>query len=370
MKSERVVSNPENHGWEEVNGKWIWASGRNTGHITDGDLNGETTVWKDNQSAWVPNPRLVFNDGGYAHFTSPVKSDDRFHVAGGGGMTRTPNGGLNLYTENNAGQVVLSETGNVGIGTSSPSAQLTIGNSLGLNIDTLVASMPTAQVNPFIQTVSNTWNPGSVAGDLAIGCRTNVTASIRFFTGASGPVERLTIDSTGNATFSGGADRNVVTFSAAGKALGTLLKLQNDKGNWNLSSFPSSMGTVFDIYNEAKNASALSFDQDSNATFSGGITAKGFRCRAGAAGNRTDNYFNIQWDSVATLWIDSTRIGTLTTTRELIETLATLRASTLDETVDVRQALASACDKLIEKFESMQEVATQEIEEETDANTN
>jgi hypothetical protein len=46
----------------------------------------------------------------------------------------------------------------------------------------------------------------------------------------------------------------------------------------------------------------------------------------------------------------------------LIETLSTLRASTLDETVDVRQALASACDKLIEKFEAMQEVATQEVE--------
>ena len=54
----------------------------------------------------------------------------------------------------------------------------------------------------------------------------------------------------------------------------------------------------------------------------------------------------------------STRHGTSIGTRDLIETLATLRASTLDETVDVRQALASACDKLIEKFESMQEVAT------------
>ena len=51
-------------------------------------------------------------------------------------------------------------------------------------------------------------------------------------------------------------------------------------------------------------------------------------------------------------------------TKDIIETLSTLRNATKDETVDVRQALASACDKLIEKFEAMQEVATQEINDE------
>ena len=44
----------------------------------------------------------------------------------------------------------------------------------------------------------------------------------------------------------------------------------------------------------------------------------------------------------------------VSTKMDLIETLSTLRAATQDETVDVRQALASACDKLIEKFEAMQ----------------
>ena len=59
-----------------------------------------------------------------------------------------------------------------------------------------------------------------------------------------------------------------------------------------------------------------------------------------------------------------TDTGVAISTRDLIETLATLRASTLDETVDVRQALASACDKLIEKFEAMQDQAvTQDIQE-------
>jgi hypothetical protein len=55
----------------------------------------------------------------------------------------------------------------------------------------------------------------------------------------------------------------------------------------------------------------------------------------------------------------------LTRVSDLIETLSTLRASTLDEAVDVRQALASACDKLIEKFTEMEKTATQEVEDDS-----
>lgn len=51
----------------------------------------------------------------------------------------------------------------------------------------------------------------------------------------------------------------------------------------------------------------------------------------------------------------------------LINTLSTLRNATKDETVDVRQALASACDKLIEKFEAIQaeaeKAATMDIDD-------
>ena len=63
-------------------------------------------------------------------------------------------------------------------------------------------------------------------------------------------------------------------------------------------------------------------------------------------------------------WDVNTLAGVAVGSRDIIETLSTLRASTLDETVDVRQALASACDKLIEKFEAMQSTATQEINDE------
>ena len=66
-------------------------------------------------------------------------------------------------------------------------------------------------------------------------------------------------------------------------------------------------------------------------------------------------------DITGSLYVNGTpKIGT----SELIETLSTLRTATQDETVDVRQALASACDKLIEKFEAMQSTATQEINDE------
>ena len=78
-----------------------------------------------------------------------------------------------------------------------------------------------------------------------------------------------------------------------------------------------------------------------------------------------DNKFTITRNGVAsfsTVTVNGNR--PVLTTCDLIETLSTLRNATQDETIDVRQALASACDKLIEKFESMQEVATQEISDE------
>jgi hypothetical protein len=365
MKTERIVDNPENHGWELVGGKWIWASGRNTGHITDGDLNGETTVWKDNQSAWVPNPRLVFNDGGYAHFTSPVKSDDRFHVAGGGGMTRTPSGGINLYTENNAGQVVLDENGNVGIGRSDPQTNLHVQSASDTQVR--VNSQSSSESSVQFSNTDRAWRAGVVSGG---------DWKVRDVTAAQ---DRLTIDATGDSWFYG--DVHIAEQITLQKAAGNAHSIKADTND-----------LIFTSVTGGKESMRLTYD--GNATFSGVVGAAGSEgqtLRSGriwlnrgsanyiTAGSSTAQIvFQIGGDgienNVLSLQSNKNAIfegrifkngGTeVLSTRDLIETLSTLRASTLDETVDVRQALASACDKLIEKFEAMQDqVSTQDIQE-------
>ena len=53
-------------------------------------------------------------------------------------------------------------------------------------------------------------------------------------------------------------------------------------------------------------------------------------------------------------------------TRDLIETLSTLRNATKDETTleGLRDAIGNAVGGLVEKFEAMQSAATQEISDE------
>ena len=80
MKSERVVSNPENHGWEEVNGKWIWASGRNTGHIVDGDTEGQITTWHDASNAWTPEGAVVVSNGNVGIGAAISSVDTSLHI--------------------------------------------------------------------------------------------------------------------------------------------------------------------------------------------------------------------------------------------------------------------------------------------------
>ena len=60
--SERIVSNPENHGWELVGGKWIWAAGSDTGHILDGDTEGQIATWDGTE--WTPDSSLTIDADG------------------------------------------------------------------------------------------------------------------------------------------------------------------------------------------------------------------------------------------------------------------------------------------------------------------
>ena len=61
--SKREVINPEDHGWEFVGNKWIWNAGRNTGHIVDGDTEGQIATWHDPANAWTPDSAIVVSGG-------------------------------------------------------------------------------------------------------------------------------------------------------------------------------------------------------------------------------------------------------------------------------------------------------------------
>jgi len=61
--SKRIVDDPSQHGWVEVDGKWVWgASGGSGGSIQDGDTEGQITTWDGVE--WTPEGAVVVNSSG------------------------------------------------------------------------------------------------------------------------------------------------------------------------------------------------------------------------------------------------------------------------------------------------------------------
>ena len=329
MKSERVVSNPENHGWEEVNGKWIWASGRNTGHIVDGDTEGQIATWHDPANAWTPSNYLIVDSGtGDATFSGDVHIPEQITFQKSAGNAHSIKADTNdlVFTSITAGKesMRLTYAGNA-----------TFSGNVNLQNGTIDARIGT-----------NIFNSGD---NLAIGTVTN--HSINFYTNNVNSSPRLTIASSGDATFSGTVNANnvacIANTTSASWPHSFLVTTPTTSAGIYLGGDPTAQTAIIRAH---AGGSASSAKLDIRMRTSGGtdVTALSF---ANTSGNATFS---------GTVTVEGNR--PVISTRDLIETLSTLRASTLDETVDVRQALASACDKLIEKFESMQEVATQEIE--------
>jgi hypothetical protein len=158
-----------------------------------------------------------------------------------------------------------------------------------------------------------------------------------FYTGTAGAVqERLKIDTTGNATFSG-----TVSVSASNSSNSSVGTLSGDPANGQAIFHAHAGGGItaasmkFTARNGSNTLNLLEFERSTGAaTFSGTVTVEGNR--------------------------------PVTTTLDLIETLATLRNATKDETTleGLRDAIGNAVGGLIEKFEAMQnEAVTQDIQE-------
>lgn len=147
------------------------------------------------------------------------------------------------------------------------------------------------------------------------------------------PDSSLTIDSTGNATFSGtvNADELKVTDTRIAKA-----GIFHKTGRCGISLQPDSIlptdggGTIL------PNAVDIggSTQKFKDAFFSGTVDAGGFTVNG----------------------------SPLTRVSDLIETLSTLRQATMDETQDIRESLRSAIDELVEGFE--QQISTMPAPEE------
>ena len=299
--------------------------------------------------------------------------------------------------------LAIDSSGNVGIGTGAPAAQFEV---KGSNTNARFRGVGSQMINVnFSETPSSAEIDFRNAGNFHISKQGSPA---------------LTIDSTGDAKFSsevrsenaGGAVRINATDQGA---TSPYIRFWGNQGgsyynvgrNTTDGNFHINVGANFD----SPANDALTIDPSGDATFSGTVTcgagarfqvgdektylAKGTIESAGGTALGSNNGFlllNNGFDKFmpsvtaqcsiggpAQQFKNGFFSGTVTSqntrsqrfiqdgspvvdARGLIETLATLRNATKDETVDVRQALASACDKLIEKFEAMQSTATQEIE--------
>ena len=62
--SERAVTDPAEHGWKEVDGKWMWGGsggGSGNGSIQDGNTEGQITTWDGTE--WTPEGAVVVSNG-------------------------------------------------------------------------------------------------------------------------------------------------------------------------------------------------------------------------------------------------------------------------------------------------------------------
>ena len=274
---------------ENTTGKvWIWdgsawfqfpqgkdgAAGKD-GNIADGAADGSQdgvfAVWDDTAQQWVPTSNIAMNVNG--HISTPS--------------------GVNLNARGNLGALAGKVT---------------------------VYANEQPDTDPTIEMTGQ--------GNCVARISTNKGLVVDDYNGA----DLITINSTGEATFSGNATfkGNVDTWQL------NTSQIRNVNGGFGIGANGDGQKRIVPVTNDGQAPGVIDFGSNT------------IRWKNGYFANQV-----------------ITRSGVSIGTRDLIETLSTLRASTLDEAVDVRQALASACDKLIEKFTEMEKTATQEVEDDS-----
>ena len=312
--SERIVNDPSLHGWVEEDGKWVWDG-------TDGGVGAGMVVSETEPSDKEEGLQWLNPSDGYHCFWDGEKW---LQMPGG---KNGADGNIADATEQGV-IATWDDAANSGAGQWTPDSSLTINASGDATFSGQVTCdkvIPAGGLHTYL------WVHGA---DDQIGLTINRDFNRVVPYGNSKNQMDLGADSSkfkdGYFTssvgtgwlFYGEEGTNLVVGAGGGGGSYNRIQIMNPDDSICIRVNATNANGV--------GADAFMVDQQGNGTFKGTITKNGNQ--------------------------------PVTTTRDLIETLSTLRTATQDETIDVRQALASACDKLIEKFESMQEVATQEVE--------
>ena len=165
-------------------------------------------------------------------------NSDNGSVSGSAGLKSTADSSGVLALQTNGTTAVTIDTSqNVGVGTASPSARLTVSdtNAIPLRLGD-VSSAPTSQTACYVGTAT-TGLSGAGNGDLVLIPRTSTTGSILFWTGNGTAAERMRILSTGNIlSLAGGsttATGTGITFPATQSASSDVNTLDDyEEGTW------------------------------------------------------------------------------------------------------------------------------------------
>ena len=319
------------------------------GNIADATEQGVIATWDDTNKQWKPDSNLTIDATGDATFAGTIKSDfvrsytklDLRHESARTVFVQDENKfSIQANAETSKSFSLNNATGNAvfsgSVSVSADDAGIRV-ESLNNNIPHIDLIRPASSNNYRIVNDNGTFRILRGATDVYESeIAKYISGSAERWELLTGNQPRLTINSSGDATFSGAVSASVT-------------KAIPDAGYWKNSGEGTGVRlTSTEIYpvNDANSALLPN-------TISIGSPASNFK----------DAFFSGTVNSRNTRAQRFIQDGSpVIDARGLIETLSTLRTATQDETIDVRQALASACDKLIEKFEAMQSTATQEIE--------
>jgi hypothetical protein len=124
---------------------------------------------------------------------TPADNFTIFQPATPDGTLRIGNGNTGITT----GLVTLNSAGNLGIGTSSPSAKLTVNDANGIPIRIGdISAAPVSQTAVYVGASTSALSGGN--GDLVLIPRSSDARSILFYTGSGTAAERMRLDSSGN----------------------------------------------------------------------------------------------------------------------------------------------------------------------------
>ena len=307
------------------------------GNIADATEQGVIATWDDSAKQWTPDSSLAIDSSGNVGIGTGAPAA-QFEVKGSNTNARFRGVGSQMINVNfsetpssaeidfrNAGNFHISKQGSPALtidstGDAKFSSEVRSENAGGA---VRINATDQGATSPYIRFWGNQGGSYYNVGRNTTDGNFHINVGANFDSPAN---DALTIDASGDAIFGG-----TVGSQGLGVTKGGTVRVDlNDTSNATGKKYLRSNNGRFDIVSHDYSKAIFYLTDDGNGVF---------------------NYGTVT---------DST--GRLAGVRDLIETLATLRNATKDETVDVRQALASACDKLIEKFEAMQSTATQEIE--------